>query len=731
MNTLKGLVVVSIILISIPTLLTAQVKVPTQDEFFEIIRTEGAEKGEQIFHQVRENYPDTVFFSEGAMNMLGYEFISADQLSEAIVVFRLNVEAYPEAWNVYDSMAEAYMYNNEKEKAAKYYKKSTDINPDNQNGYLYHQVLSNYEKTEVRIDMRDGIKLFTSVYMPLDKTRSYPIMLLRTPYSVRPYGQHRYKKYLGPSDHFRDDKFIFVYQDVRGKYLSEGDYVNVRPFIPNKSTTEQFDESTDTYDTIDWLIKNIPNNNGKVGMWGISYPGFYCTMAAVDAHPALLAVSPQAPVTDWFIGDDFHHHGAFFLNLAFSFFSGFGQPRPLPTTKRATSFDFPTHDGYRFFLEMGPLINAKKYIGENISFWNDLMTHGTYDHFWKERNVLQHLTDVRPAMLTVGGWFDAEDLYGPLNVYKTIEEENPGSDNRLVMGPWSHGGWSRSTGEKLWDIHFGDSSSYYYRENIELPFFNYYLKEGESLNLPDASVFETGSNQWKAYDQWPPKNMTEKKLYLHPDGKLAFTQPDPVTDMYDQYNSDPAKPVPFIGGIYNYMPTEYMVADQRFASKRPDVVVYESDILNEDVTICGPVFANLSVTTSGTDSDWIVKLIDVFPDETPDYEPNPRDVRMGGYQMMVRGEILRGKFRNSYENPEPFSPNEITRVRFDMRDVNHCFLQGHRIMVQVQSSWFPLVDRNPQTFTDIYTATEEDFQKANQRIYYSKEHPSFLEVKVK
>jgi len=731
MKILKGLFVVYILIIILPSLLTAQVKIPTQDEFFEIIRTEGAEKGEEIFHQVREVYPDTVFFSERGMNGLGYQFIFADQFSEAIIVFKMNIEAYPKAWNVYDSMGEAYMYNKEKKKAIKFYKKSFEINPDNENAYLFQHVLSNYEKTEVRIEMRDGKNLFTSVFMPLDRSKTYPIMLLRTPYSVGPYGEHLCKPFLGPSRLFVEDKFIFVFQDVRGKYMSEGDYVNVRPFIPNKKTPDQIDESSDTYDTIDWLIKNIPNNNGKVGMWGISYPGFYCTMAAVDAHPALLAVSPQAPVTDWFIGDDFHHHGAFFLNHTFGFFSGFGVPRPEPTTEGSAFFEFPTHDGYRFFLEMGPLKNARKYLGDNNTFWNDLMTHGTNDEFWKERNVLQHLNNVRPAMLTVGGWFDAEDLYGPLNVYKTIEEENPGIDNRLVMGPWSHGGWGRSTGEKLWDIHFDDSTSFYYRENLEFPFFKYYLKEEGELNIADATVFETGSNQWRTYDQWPPKNTTGKKLYLHPEGKLGFIQSDPVGEIYDEYISDPAKPVPFIGGIYNYMPTEYMVADQRFASKRPDVVVYESDILNEDVIICGPVFANLSVSTSGTDSDWIVKLIDVFPDETPDYEPNPRDVRMGGYQMMVRGEVLRGKFRNGYEDPEPFSPGEVTQIRFNMRDVNHCFLKGHRIMVQVQSSWFPLVDRNPQTFTDIYNATEEDFQKAHQRIYYSEEHPSLLEVRVK
>jgi putative CocE/NonD family hydrolase len=731
MTIYKTFSLIIILFISFPLLLNAQVQVPTQSEFFDQIRTEGAQKGEEIFKQIREAYPDTVFFDESDMNILAYRFLDKDQIDEAIILLKMNIEAYPEAWNVYDSMGEAYMHNKEKKKAIEFYKKSYKINPDNENAYLYQFVLSNYEKREVQIAMRDGVKLFTSIYTPSDNSGSYPIMLLRTPYSVRPYGEHLYKQYLGPSQFFAEDKFIFVYQDVRGKYMSEGDYVNVRPYIPDKSSDNQVDESSDTWDTIDWLIKNIPNNNGKVGMWGISYPGFYCTIAAVDAHPALVAVSPQAPVTDWFIGDDFHHHGAFFLNPAFGFFKSFGQARPEPTTEWPPSFQYPTHEGYQFFLEMGPLKNAVDFIGDSISFWNDMMTHGTYDKFWKDRNVLFHLDDVRPAMLTVGGWFDAEDLYGPLYVYKTIEENNPGIENRLVMGPWSHGGWGRSTGEKLWDIHFGDSTSYYYRENIELPFFQYYLKGMGELNIAEATVFETGSNQWQTYDQWPPENLSEEKLYLHPQGRLSFTPPEISGVVYDEYISDPARPVPFISGVYNYMPTEYMVADQRFASKRPDVLIYQSEILEESITISGPVFANMSVSTSGTDSDWIVKLIDVYPEEYPDYEPNPRDVRMGGYQMMVRGEVLRGKFRNSYENPEPFVPDEITNIRFDIRDVNHCFLKGHRIMVQVQSSWFPLVDRNPQIFTDIYWANDEDFEKATQRIYLSQENPSYLELKVK
>jgi putative CocE/NonD family hydrolase len=597
------------------------------------------------------------------------------------------------------------------------------------------EVKAHYQKSEQMIQMRDGVKLFTSIYVPRDTSKKYPIMLNRTPYSVAPYGADLYKTALGPSPLFQDEGFIFVYQDVRGRLMSEGDYVNVRPHNPKKAGVSDIDESTDTYDTIDWLVKNLPNNNGKVGMWGISYPGFYVSTGVIDAHPALKAASPQAPIADWFMGDDFHHNGALFLPHTFNFFATFGLPRPKPTTEFPPRFQHGTPDGYRFFLDLGPLPNAdKKYLKGQVSFWNEAMNHPNYDEFWKARNIRPHLKNIKPAVMTVGGWFDAEDLFGALNTYKSIEQASPGANNILVMGPWFHGGWSRSDGDVLGNVTFGSKTSVYYRENVELPFFNCLLKEKCDRKLPEAMVFETGSNQWRMYDQWPVTNVEKRSLYLQANGGLSFDVPAEASartaDRFDEYISDPNKPVPYINGIAIGMTREYMVDDQRFATTRPDVLVYETPALQQNVTITGPVIASLYVSTSGTDSDYIVKLIDVFPNDTPDREPNPTGLKMGGYQMLVRGEPMRARFRNSFEKPEAMVPNKVTKVEFTMPDVNHSFLKGHKIMVQIQSTWFPLVDRNPQKFVDIYKATEADFQKATQRIYRSGRSPSQLMVNV-
>lgn len=597
------------------------------------------------------------------------------------------------------------------------------------------EVKAHYQKSEQMIQMRDGVKLFTSIYVPRDTSKKYPIMLSRTPYSVAPYGPDLYRTALGPSPLFQNEGFIFVYQDVRGRLMSEGDYVNVRPHNPKKASLADIDESTDTYDTIDWLVKNLPNNNGKVGMWGISYPGFYVSTGVIDAHPALKAASPQAPIADWFMGDDFHHNGALFLPHTFNFFATFGLPRLKPTTEFPPRFQHGTPDGYRFFLDLGPLPNAdKKYLKGQVAFWNEAMNHPNYDEFWKARNIRPHLKHIKPAVMTVGGWFDAEDLFGALNTYKAIEQSSPGANNILVMGPWFHGGWSRSDGDFLGNVTFGSKTSVYYRENVELPFFNCLLKEKCDRKLPEALVFETGSNQWRMYDQWPITNVEKRSLYLQANGGLSFDVPAETSartaDRFDQYISDPNKPVPYINGIAIGMTREYMVDDQRFATTRPDVLVYETPALQQNVTITGPVIASLYVSTSGTDSDYIVKLIDVFPNDTPDREPNPTGVKMGGYQMLVRGEPMRARFRNSFEKPEAMVPNKVTKVEFTMPDVNHSFLKGHKIMVQIQSTWFPLVDRNPQKFVDIYKATEADFQKATQRIYRSGRNPSQLIVNV-
>ncbi len=582
----------------------------------------------------------------------------------------------------------------------------------------------NYIKTEYRIPMRDGKKLFTSVYSPKDTTPTYPILLWRTPYSVGPYGEDKYSEYRRETwHHFAKEGYIIVFQDVRGRFMSEGEYVNMRPYISNKKNNKHIDESSDTYDTVEWLINHIPNNNGRVGMWGISYPGFYAAMGAVDAHPALIAVSPQAPIANWFIGEDVHHNGAFALAQNFYFFYVFGIPRPKLVTEWPALFEFPTPDGYQFYLDLGPLKNAnKKYMKGNIHFWNMIMEHGTYDDFWKSRNSLQYLRDIKPAIMVVGGWFDAENAYGALQTYYTIEKESPKTKNILVMGPWFHGGWVRSDGSKLGDISFSSKTGEYYVKNIELPFFNYYLKDKGELNLPEAYVFETGTNQWKTYGEWPPKNTVQRKLYLIYKNTLSFDKPSNEEIMFDKYISDPAKPVPYTSEITTEIPQSFMVEDQRFVANRPDVVVYKSEVLTNNITIAGHIVADFYVSTTGTDSDWIVKLIDVFPDDSTVTD----NVVYGSYQMLLRAEIMRGKFRDSYEKPEPMQPDKITKINLAMNDLNHTFKKGHRIMVQIQSSWFPLFDRNPQKFVDIYHADEDDFQKATQRIYFSKKYPSGL-----
>jgi putative CocE/NonD family hydrolase len=595
------------------------------------------------------------------------------------------------------------------------------------------KVKARYTKYEYRIPMRDGKKLFTAVYVPKDQSRRYPILLTRTPYSLKPYGADQYKADLGPSPLFGKAGYIFAYQDVRGRWMSEGTFVNMRPHLPAKKGPLEVDESTDTWDTIEWLVQHVAGHNGRVGMWGISYPGFYTAAGMIDAHPALKAASPQAPVTDWFLGDDWHHNGALFLPHFFNFMATFGRPRPGPTKKFNPTFDHETPDGYQFFLRLGPLANANaRYFKDDVAFWGEAMRHGTYDDFWQARNLRPHLRRIRPAVMTVGGWFDAENLFGALETYKRVEATSPGIRNILVMGPWSHGGWSRGDGAALGPVRFNARTAVFYRERIELPFFEFHLKDKGAFQHPEAWVFETGTNQWRKHDAWPPKGAQPRSLYLHAKGRLSFDPPAAggAGADYDEYVSNPAKPVPYLDKITIGMAPEYMVADQRFAGRRPDVLVYETEELAEDVTVAGPLRAELHVATSGTDSDWVVKLIDVYPDDYPDPKPNPTGVRLGGYQQLVRGDVMRGKFRHSFEKPEPFNPNQPAAVKFTLQDCYHTFRTGHKIMVQVQSTWFPLVDRNPQTFVDIYTAKESDFRKAAQRVYRSADRPSRLTVQV-
>ncbi len=595
-------------------------------------------------------------------------------------------------------------------------------------------VKAHYTKYEFQIPMRDGKHLFTSVYVPKDVSEKYPIMLDRTPYNVGPYGVDNFKPNLGPSEKFGRENFIFVYQDVRGRFMSEGEFHDMTPHLAVKRGPQDVDESSDTFDTIDWLIKNIPNNNGNVGMWGISYPGFYTSAGIIDAHPALKAASPQAPIADWFIGDDFHHNGTLYLPHMFRFFSGFGHPRPVPIDPSAVPVQPPAaaQDAYSFFLSLGPLANVnEKYFKNDVPFWNEITQHANYDEFWQARDLRRHLKNIKPAVMTVGGWFDAEDLFGALNTYQTIERNSPGANNILVMGPWSHGGWARGDGDALGNVRFGSKTSVFFREEIEFPFFNYWLKGKTDPKLPEAFVFETGTNQWRRENAWPPRDAQPKTLYLRANGKLSFDAPTESGAPFDEYISDPAKPVPYIGGQAPGMTREHMVEDQRFASSRTDVLTYTSDELTSDVTLAGPLTASLFVSTTGTDSDWVVKLIDVYPENYPDPDPNPTGIHMGGYQQLVRGEAMRGKFRNSYSKPEPFTPGKMEKVEWLMPDIDNCFRKGHRIMVQVQSSWFPLVDRNPQTFVDIYNARTTDFTKATERVYRGAGAPSGVKVRVR
>lgn len=575
-----------------------------------------------------------------------------------------------------------------------------------------------YTKYEFAVPMRDGVRLHTSVLVPKDDSKSYPILYSRTPYGLRPYGSSAFLDPSGSLEVFAKDRFIFAFQDVRGRNGSEGTYVHVRPFVRGKREKTDIDESTDAWDSIDWLVKNLPNNNGRVGMWGISYPGFYTSMGMIDSHPALKAASPQAPIADWFIGDDFHHHGALFLPHAFNFLSTFEQKLEEPTRQDPRRFDHQTPDGYDFFLRLGPLANADtRYFKGQIAFWQELAAHPDYDAFWQARNVRPHLRNVRCAVMTVGGWYDAEDLFGALSTYRATESNNQGITNVLVMGPWAHGEWGHGEGNHLGAVQFRAKTGVYYREQIELPFFRHFLKDDAAFPLPEAFVFETGTQQWRRFDAWPPADVTPATWYLQPAGRLGQARPDQGPETFDEYVSDPARPVPYIPNTAIGMTREYMTDDQRFASTRPDVLVYETPLLEEDLTIAGPITATLHVSTTGTDADWVVKVIDVYSGDYPDPDPNPARVRMGGYQQLVRGEPMRGRYRNDYARPEPFEPGKVTKVEWVLPDVFHTFRRGHRVMVQIQSSWFPLVDRNPQTFVDPWKAKAEDFRKATHKVY--------------
>lgn len=590
-----------------------------------------------------------------------------------------------------------------------------------------------YTKQEHRVAMRDGVKLFTAIYCPRDTTKTWPILMKRTPYGSGPYGVDKMAEKIGPSEESVKAGYIFVIQDVRGRFQSEGEFQQVTPHIVDKTGPKDVDESSDTYDTIEWLLKNVPGHNGRVGMFGVSYPGFYCSAGMIDAHPALKAVSPQAPVGDWYF-DDFLHNGAFFLAHAYRWLGANAQPRPQLITERPEPAKYATYDGYQFFLDAATTDTVyKQHLKENVPFWAEMMAHPNRDEFWQKRDILPHLKNVAPQVMTVTGWFDAEDLYGSFKTYRSVERLNPKVNNVLVVGPWHHGGWYSTDGEKLGPATFGSKTAAFYRAEIELKFFEKYLKEADTPGLAEATLFETGANTWRTFDAWPPKSVQPRTYLFREGGLLAVGDAGQTPSSgggekggaslaYDEYVSDPAKPVPSTETIAPGMPIEYMVDDQRFAARRPDVLVYQTPPLTEDLVLAGPMTVDLWVSTTGRDADFIVKLIDVNP-AAPEKEKQP------GYQMMVRSEVFRGRFRNSFEKPEPFEPGVPTRVRIELLDVLHRFKKDHRLMVHVQSTWFPLVDRNPQTWVpNIHFAKPEDFQRATHRLYRDANHPTSLTV---
>ncbi len=591
-------------------------------------------------------------------------------------------------------------------------------------------VRDNYTKNEVMVAMRDGVKLFTQIYAPKDMTKTFPIIMQRTPYTCQPYGLDKFKKRISPNPFMLRENYIVVYQDVRGRWASEGKFVEMTPHIDNKKSKTDIDEASDTFDTIDWLIKNIKNNNGKVGQWGISYPGFFTSAGSVSEHPALKASSPQAPMAD-LRRDDAFHYGAFMIAANFGFYNYFQDQAKPTTTRPPTYFETNNPDGYDYYLnEVKTTKNSEDgfYKGRN-SFYHENFDHPNYDEHWTKRNILPHLKNIKHAVMVVGGWYDEQDLFGTFNTYKAIEKQNPNIKNIFVVGPWIHGGWAGANGQKLADVDFGSKVSPYYQENIEAKFFRHYLiDDSKPLDLPEATLFETGTNKWRSFDTYPAKGTVEKSLYLQPNGKLGFDAPK-VENASTEYISDPNKPVPFSPKINDGNSAEFMVEDQRFAYTRPDVISFQTDILEKDMTLSGIIKAFLKVSTTGTDADWFVKVIDVYPQDAPENPKSP-EITFGNYQQLIRSEIIRGKFRNSESKPEPFVQNQVTSVSLELQDVLHTFQKGHRIMVQIQSSCFPWADRNPQKFMDIFKAEPADYQKATQKVYHQKGAESYLKVGV-
>ena len=580
-----------------------------------------------------------------------------------------------------------------------------------------------FDLSEVMIPMRDGIKLHTTVFVPQGTHPPLPIIFTRTPYGIA----HAANTLRGYYRALATDGYIFVFQDIRGRYTSEGRFVMMRP-PRDRRDPSAIDESTDAYDAIAWLLAHVPGNNGRVGMLGISYPGWLTLMAMLDPHPALKAASPQASPADMYLGDDFHHNGAFRLSY------GFEYAARMETSKGQDTFAFDRHDTYQWYLALGPLANVNaKHLHGAIPSWNDFVAHPNYDGFWQRQAAAPYLTRVTVPTLNVAGWWDQEDFYGPLEIYELLERHDTARVNSLVVGPWNHGGWASAEGEKLGEIDFGSPTSRYFQEKILAPWFAHFLKDQGELRQPEAITFEAGDNRWRSWDAWPPRGTTAKRLYFQAGGRLSFEPPAaPGASAFDSYVSDPAHPVPYrhrpIPATYSPQPsgwTTWLVEDQRFVEDRPDVLAWQTEPLERDVTIAGDITARVFVSTTGTDGDWVVKLIDVYPDEPP------TDWKLAGWQLMVANDVFRGRFRSSFEKPQPFTPNQVTPLTIDLHSQDYRFLKGHRIMVQLQSTWFPLIDRNPQTFVpNIFEARAADYRPATVRVYRSPRWPSSVEVHV-
>ncbi|PYS59931.1 MAG: X-Pro dipeptidyl-peptidase [Acidobacteria bacterium] len=584
-----------------------------------------------------------------------------------------------------------------------------------------------FDKIEQMVPMRDGVKLHTIIYAPKSHREPLPILFNRTPYGI----DNIYRAFLaGSLKEEIEEGYIFAFQDIRGRFKSEGQFVMQRP-LRESGNAKLTDEGTDAYDTIDWLVKNVPKNNGRVGMFGTSYPGWLVVMAVLEPHPALKAVSEEATPADMFLGDDFHHNGAFRLTY------GFEYSFALESSKLTSNFKFDRYDTYQWYLRLGALSNADaKYFHGKLPTWNNFVSHPNYDQFWQQQALVNQLKKVTVPIMHVAGWWDQEDFYGPVKAYEVLEKTDPNHVNYLVAGPWNHGGWNRATGDKLGNIDFGSPASQYFRANILRPWFAYYLKDKGKLEQPEALTFETGSNRWTSFEAWPPRaNVTQRSLYFHANGRLSYDAPSTAQPQFDSYVSDPAHPVPYrprpVEPTYNPADqggsrwSTWLLEDQRFVENRPDVLTWETEPLTQDTAIAGDIVAHLFASTSGTDSDWVVKLIDVYP------ESYPKDPKMGGYELMIADEILRGRFRRSFTKPEPIPANQVIEYAIDLHTNDHAFLKDHRIMVQVQSTWFPLYDRNPQKFVpNIFLARDSDYVAATQRIFRSSRYPSHVTIPI-